>query len=310
MDYGPYTSGPVFYEDHSANLYYLNELYQNVAEEVSRNLSQGFGKELPITSGIWGGTYLIAEPDGKSKRRIWRFYCMVNLPLNLTLTFRRNLEKFVGLYTTTMIRAFEPHGLKLELKMWGGELPFSNKEMPNITMHLEDHSQTIRWLRPIISWNPVSWEQSIIYDSIRLVRELKQNLDYDKGPTLTDPQETKYMLQDVIITYLTLKEIFSEDFLEHAEPIIEELMGRFMRGLHEPEEIRELYEMTLNNALIYGFEEGLRAPYLERGFDILKFETWPIEKINWVPDEVKDKLIPPIKNIFKSFRQNLSTTGR
>ncbi len=310
MDFGPYTSGPVFYEDHTANLYYLNELYQNVAEEVSRNLSAGFGKDLPISSGIWGGTYLIAEPDGKSKRRIWRFYCMVNLPLNLTLTFRRNLEKFVGLYTSTLVRAFEPHGLRLELKMWGGELPFSNKEMPNLTMHLEDKTQTVRWLRPIISWNVVSWEQSIIYDSIRLVRELKQNLDFDKGPTLTDPQEIKYMLQDVIITYLTLKGVFSEDFLEHAEPIIDQLMGRFMGGLHEPDEIRELYEMTLNNALIYGFEEALRAPYLEQGYDILKFETWPIEKINWVPEQLKENLIPPIKNIFRSFREKLQAPGR
>ena len=55
--------------------------------------------------------------------------------------------------------------------------------------------------------------------------------------------------------------------------------------------------MVLNNALIYGFEEGLREPYLEAGYDIFKFESWPIEKINWVPEAMKEKLIPPIKNI-------------
>ncbi len=310
MNYGPYTTGPVFYDDHATNLFHLNELYQNVAKEVSRNLSDGFGKEIPITSGIWGGTYLIAEPNGRSKRRIWRFYCMVNLPINATMSYRRNMEKFVGIYTSTMARAFQPHGLKLDLKMWGGELPFSNREMPNITIHLEDATGTIRWLRPIISWNAVSWEQSIIYDAIRLVRELKQNLDYDKGPTLDDPQEIKYMLQDVIITYLTLKEILSPEFLEHAEPIIDDMMKRFMSGLHEEEEIKEVYSTTLNNALIYGFEEGLRTPYLEHGLDIFKFEEWPTEKINWVPEVMKEKLIPQVKNIFNSFRENIRAARR
>lgn len=310
MNYGPYTTGPVFYDDHATNLFHLNELYQNVAAEVSRNLSDGFGKEIPITSGIWGGTYLIAEPNGKSRRRIWRFYCMVNLPINPTMSYRRNMEKFVGIYTSTMARAFQPHGLKLDLKMWGGELPFSNREMPNITIHLEDATGTIRWLRPIISWNAVSWEQSIIYDAIRLVRELKQNLDYDKGPTLDDPQEIKYMLQDVIITYLTLKEILSPEFLEHAEPIIDNMMKRFMSGLHEEEEIQDIYRTTLNNALIYGFEEGLRAPYLAHGLDIFKFEEWPTEKINWVPEEMKEKLIPSVKNIFNSFRENIRAARR
>ena len=305
MDFGPYTTGPVFYEDYTANLFHLNELYQNTAAEVSRQLSEGFGRQIVITSGIWGGTYLIARPNGKSKRRIWRFYCMLNLPQNTPLDDHRQLEKFVALYTRTLQEAFVPHGLKLDLKMWGGVLPFSNRQRPNITMHLEDATRTIRWLRPIIAWNQATWEQSIIYDSLRLVKELKQNLDYDRGPTLTDPQEIKFMLQDVIITFLTLKNIHSPEFLEHAQPIIDDMMATFMGGLFDPEEIRSWYEKVLYNALVYGYEESLEQVYSPYGLDIRRFEDWAPEKINWVPEEAQAKLIPPIQELFRGFQTEL-----
>ncbi len=67
----------------------------------------------------------------------------------------------------------------------------------------------------------------------------------------------------------------------------------------------EMYEKVLQNALIYGFEEGIGAAYREHGLNISKFEDWPPEKINWVPEEAKAKLIPPIQNLFRSFKQNL-----
>ena len=67
--------------------------------------------------------------------------------------------------------------------------------------------------------------------------------------------------------------------------------------------------MVFNNALIYGFEECLGGPFRKKGFDISKIETWPIEKINWVPDEVKEKLIPPIQKIFNGFKRELEATG-
>lgn len=306
MNPPPIASGPVFYEDNSVNLFYLNELYKKVAQDVSRQLKTFFQVDIPMSSGIWGGTYLIADATGKSRRRIWRFYCLVNLPQNSPLDQQKNLEHWVGIYSTAMIRAFAPHGLKLELKMWGGRLPFSNRQRPNMTLHLEDSTGAIRWLRPIVVWNTAPWEESVIYDTIRLIRELKQNLDYDRGPTLREPQEIKYLLQDVIITFLTLKGLHSAEFLQHAEPLIQDLMKRFMAGLHDPEEIREMYARVLHNALIYGYEEGLGKAYGESGLDIQQFENWPADRINWVPEEVKEKLVPPIKELFRTFQANLS----
>ena len=78
-------SSRVFSKDHRINLYYINELYQNIGEEVANRLKDTYGIGLAITSGIWGGTYLIAKPNGLSRRRIWRLYAIVNLPQNLSL---------------------------------------------------------------------------------------------------------------------------------------------------------------------------------------------------------------------------------
>ena len=35
-------------------------------------------------------------------------------------------------------------------------------------------------------------------------------------------------------------------------------------------------------------------------------ENWPVEKINWVPDELKEKIIPPIKKLFAGFKSELA----
>ena len=82
-----------------------------------------------------------------------------------------------------------------------------------------------------------------------------------------------------------------------------------MEGLHEPEKIEELYQMVFNNALIYGLEESLQGPFEKAGLDIHKIRSWPVEKINWIPDELKEKLIPPIQNIFNGFKKELEPSG-
>ncbi len=304
----PKSSGPIFTEDDCVNLYYLNELYGKIAKTVSSRMLQIYKIDAHITSGVWGGTYLIADPFGKSLRRIWRLYCIVNLPQNTPLDKHENMEKLVSVYVKTFAEAFAPHGLSLDLKMWGGRLPHSNKARPTITMHLEDSNRKINWLRPIIVWNQAEWEQSIIYDSVRLVKELKDSLNLDKGPVLTDPKTIKYLLQDVVITYRTLEKAHSPDFLEHAEPLIMEMTQTFLEGLFDPLQIRDLYHKILENALVYGYEQTLADHYSKYGLDVTQVEGWPVEKINWVPDELQAKLIPPIQKIFATFKSNLDST--
>ena len=165
----PQASGPVFTEDERINLYYLNELYTDIARCVSFQLKENHQLEISITSGVWGGTYLIADDEGKSKRRIWRLYYIVNLPQNSPLDHRENMEHLVGYYYTSITNAFRPYGLELDLNMWGGRLPYSNRENPSLTMHMVDSLKKVSWLRGFFIWNLVPWEESIIHDSIRNV---------------------------------------------------------------------------------------------------------------------------------------------
>ena len=54
-----------------------------------------------------------------------------------------------------------------------------------------------------------------------------------KGPVKKDPKDIKYLLQDIIIIYRTLENACSDDFREHAIPIIETMMKAFMEGLDD-----------------------------------------------------------------------------
>jgi len=67
------------------------------------------------------------------------------------------------------------------------------------------------------------WEESIIYDTVRLTRELKSSQDYKRGPVMKDSKELKYLMQDVIITYRALEKACSDDYIlwliNHCQPI-------------------------------------------------------------------------------------------
>ena len=302
----PQSSGPVFTENERVNLYYLNELYADIARCVSFQLKENHQIEISISSGVWGGTYLIADEEGKSKRRIWRLYYIVNLPQNSPLDQHENMEHLVGYYYTSIINAFRPYGLELDLNMWGGRLPYSNREKPSLTMHMVDSLEKVNWLRGFFIWNLVPWEESIIHDAIRNVKEFREKFNIKKDPIMKrDPKDIKYLLQDVIITYRTLENSFSSDFLEHAQPIIDEMADHFLEGLFDPVLIRELFFKVRENKLIVGFEEALQESYSKECLNVRQVEDWPVEKINYVPKGLKEKLIPPIKNLFASFKSNL-----
>lgn len=155
MDWLSQSSGPVFTEDNRINLYYLNELYGNIAKFISRKLREDFNIDASISSGVWGGTYLITDERGKSNRRIWRLYSIFNLPQNTPLDKHENLEKMVSLVCDAFVGAFHPYGLEMSLKMWGGKLPFTNNVRPNTTLHMVDAKKRVHWIRAFFVWNHV-----------------------------------------------------------------------------------------------------------------------------------------------------------
>ena len=121
------------------------------------------------------------------------------------------------------MKAFEPYGLNLKLEKWGDILPYSNRDCPSLIMHFRDVNKCIRWLRIFFVWNVVPWEESMIHDAIRNLKVLKELLNLAVRPTPKESEELKFLMQDVIIVYRTLENTLDPDFIQHAQPLIEEL---------------------------------------------------------------------------------------
>ena len=136
---------------------------------------------------------------------------------------------------------------------------------------------------------------------IRNIKVLKELLNINTRPQKKESSELKFLLQDVLITYFTLQAALTADFLEHAEPIINKLFNQFINGMHSEEIIEEQYHKVYSNALVYGFEEALQVHYKKKGLDIQKVEEWPVNKINYVPNELKEKLVPALQAPWKKF---------
>jgi hypothetical protein len=300
--------GPLFRSEKYLNLFVLNNIYKQVVRSSYKQFSGNGVNEEDVSSGIWGGTYLIADESGFAKNKIKRMYCIVNLPQDKSFEDKEELKRFMEMYYQTSSTAFKPLGLDFKLEGWGDPLPYSNRSKPSLIMHLSEAKSRVLWLRVFFVWNSTTWEESIIYDSIRNLKVLKELLNLDSRPIKKDSEELKFLMQDVIIVYRTLQKALNPDFVDHAEPIIKELIGHYLAGLYDSELIWELYLTVFNSAILYGLEETLEAGYAKAGLDIHKFEEWPLDKINWVPDDLKNKLIPPIQELFRGFRENLGVT--
>jgi hypothetical protein len=57
--------------------------------------------------------------------------------------------------------------------------------------------------------------------------------------------------------------------------------------------------------LVYGYEESLEDHYKRDGLDIKQVENWPVEKINWVPQSLRETLCPYLVNTFINFKKIL-----
>ena len=83
------------------------------------------------------------------------------------------------------------------------------------------------------------------------------------------------------------------------------LLEKFLAGLHDPEVIEEEYLNIYSNAIVYGLEEALEGPYKKEGLDINDVENWPVEKINWVPQELKENVGRSLTEKFNNFKTKL-----
>ncbi len=290
----------------SLNLCHLHDLFQTTADTASAWLKAEYEINIPISAGMWGGAYLVADELGVSRTNVVRLYSLVNLPQNTPLDDKENFEKFVVLYRETLQSNFKVHGLDFVDPHWGEAIPYTNEIRPTTTLQMWDATERVKFVRAFFVWNTATWAESVIYDAVRNVKVIKELLDLERRPSKKSEDELKFMLQDAMIIYFTLKPALTPDFREHAQPIVDKLFKHFIEGLHDGEVIEDLSRKVYANALVYGYEEILEPAYKKDGLDIHEIEKWPVEKINWAPEELKEKLVPHLEGKFATYRENLA----
>ena len=306
MDY-KILPGHLYPKNQRINLYYLHNLFKEFAAHISIQMKEIHNLDTSISAGMWGGSYMVALEDGEARTNVVRLYSIVSLPQNGPLDEKENFEKLMQLYQKNFTEVFGRYGLDLVDPKWGDKIPYSNKIRPTTALQMWDSKGRANFVRVFFVWNKASWEESIIYDMIRNIKTLKELLNINTRPPKKESSELKFLLQDVLITYITLRPALTSEFVEHAEPIINTLFEKFIKGMHIKEVIEEQYHIVYSSALVYGFEEALLEPYKKENLDVRNVEDWPIEKINYVPNELKEKLVPALQAPWKKFQMNLES---
>ena len=107
----------LFFDEQRINLYCLHEMFKGIAAIVRQRLISQEGIDITITSGMWGGSYLVAEKDGRARTNVVRLYNIINLPQDSELDDPKKFDNFVQIYYQTYQEVFKPHGLALVKKI-------------------------------------------------------------------------------------------------------------------------------------------------------------------------------------------------
>ena len=307
----PTASGHVFTDDGRANSLYLNELFDAVAKETSARLRRRFRAEVPLTGGLWGGSWYFTDERGYTRARFRRLYSLVCVPQIPSLNDAENYNIVFWQYSKVLAEAFTPYGIVLAEPQWGESIPYSNRLRPLISLQMWDTNKKIDFIRCFFSYNSASWEEAYLYETVRLIQQTKEAL---ASRTMTEPPRlegmaTRFQLQDIVILYSTLEPALSPSTKALAGPLVERIKTRFAQGMNDEDEMRSINAEAFKIGLIYGYEDAIREEFAKEGLDITKIEEWPVEWINRVPQSLKAKLVPPLKAIFNGFRKQLKAAG-
>ena len=303
----PTASGPVFSSDGRANAVYLNELFDAVARETSARLSRRYRADVPLTGGLWGGSWYFADECGYTRSRFRRLYNLVCVPQIQALNDIENYNLVFFHYSKVLAEAFAPYGVALEGEQWGESIHYSNRIRPTISHQMWDANKKIDYVRSFFTYNSAEWEEAYLYETVRHIKQAKEALDSRAmaEPPRLDGTAIRFQLQDTVILYCTLEPALSEQTKAVAGPLVERIKTRFAQGISDEEEMRALNLEAFTSGVIYGYEDAIRDDFSGEGLDITRVEEWPVERINRVPASLKARLIPPLKALFKKFRDNL-----
>jgi len=311
-DRTPTASGPVFAPDGRANSLYLNELFDAVAKESSARLHRRYRADVPLTAGLWGGSWYFADEKGYTRARFRRLYSLVCVPQIPALEDADNYNIVFWQYSKVLAEAFTPYGISLGEVQWGEGITYSNRLCPTISLQMWDANKKIDYVRCFFSYNSAEWEEAYLYETVRHIKQAKEALDKKAmaEPPRLEGMAIRFQLQDIVILYCTLEPALSERTKAIGGPLVERIKTRFAQGISEEDEMRALNAQVFESGLIYGYEDAIREDFAREGLDITKIEDWPTDRINRVPAGLKAKLVPPLKALFRGFRDNLAKGTR
>jgi len=306
----PKASGPVFTEDGRANALYLNELFEAVAKETSARLHRRFRADIPLTGGLWGGSWYFADACGYTRARFRRLYSLVCVPQNRGLEDPNNLKLMFRVYANVLAAAFEPYGIALGEANGGDIIGYSNRKRPTLDFQMWDANKKIDYIRCFFSYNSATWEEAYLYETVRLIKQTKETLDKQvlTEPPRLDGMAIRFQLQDLVILYHTLEPALPEEAKAAGGPLVERIMTRFAQGMNDEDEMNTLNAQAFACELIYAYEDAIREDFAKEGLDIATVEEWPVDRINRVPASLKTKLIPHLQAIFQRYRENLKAS--
>ncbi len=311
-DKTPAASGPVFSSDGRANAVHLNELFDAVAKETSARLRRRFGADVPLTGGLWGGSWYFADELGYTRARFRRLYSLVCVPQNRGLEDPANLKLMFRVYANVLAEAFEPFGIALGDANGGDVINYSNRRRPTLDFQMWDANKKIDYIRCFFSYNSATWEEAYLYETVRLIKQTKEVLDRETlaAPPKMEGMAVRFQLQDLVILYSTLEPVLSAQAKAVAGPLVERIKTRFAQGMNDEEEMNALNVQAFEQGIIFSYEDAIRENFAKEGWDITKIEEWPVERINRVPESLKASLIPPLQALFQKFRDNLKAAKK
>ena len=307
----PKASGPVFAPDGHANSLYLQELFDAIAKETGARLHRRYRAEVPLTGGLWGGSWYFTDKQGYTRARFRRLYSLVCVSQVPALNDANNYNLVFWHYSKVLAEAFLPYGIALEDAQWGESIAYGNRIRPTISLQMWDGNKKIDFIRCFFTYNFAEWEEAYLYETVRLIKQTKEVLD---KKTLAEPPRLegmaiRFQLQDVVILYSTLEPVLSEQTKAIGAPLVERIKTRFAQGMSDEDEMHALNADVFESELIYGYEDAIREDFAREGLDIEKIEDWPPDMINRVPAGLKARLVLPLKAIFEGFRKNLKASA-
>src|SRR5438132_11131423 len=139
----PSVSGQVFAREGRASARSLGELFDAIAKETSARLRRRYRADIPLSGGLWGGSWYFADEKGYTRARFRRLYSIVCVPQIPALNDADNYNQVIQQYINALHDGFTAYGIEMNMAQYAEPLQDSNRLRPTISFHMWDAHQQL-----------------------------------------------------------------------------------------------------------------------------------------------------------------------